>query len=351
MSRLDGSNGWRLSFGRSSWAVIGATLAVVIVPGSVSPTHAAGLVINATFSSSFTATEQAAIQGAINTVEAEINTPITVSIQFQTMTSGLGESSTFITDVSYFDFYNALKAHATSAQQLTAVASLGAPPASSSSPNPVNGSTLVQATLPDLRALGFNASPPTGQPDGIIGINTSITSPPNGLSGNFSLKSVALHEINEVLGTGGTGSTLTGSGSLTGAVGPLDLYRYSASGVRSYSNTLQTNPSAYFSINGGATVLSYFNQRSLGADFGDWLSNPLPPGFSPQVQDAFATPGSNPSEGVNELTALNVVGYSVNFPTTLVPEPSSLTLLGAGMVVATGYGCFGRRRRTGKCAV
>jgi hypothetical protein len=307
--------------------------------------------INATFDASYTAAEVTAIQGAINTLEADINTPITVSIHFQTMTSGLGQSDTFISNVSYFDYYNALKAHATSPQQLAAIASLGTAPTSTSSPNPVNGSTQVQATLPDLRALGFNVNPPAPNPDGTIGINTSITSPPNALPGHFSLQSVAMHEINEVLGIGGTGSTLTGTDSLTGPVGPLDLFRYSAPGVRTYSNTLNNNPFAYFSINGGATVLSYFNQRSLGADFGDWLSNPLPPGFSPQVQDAFATAGASPVDGVNELTALNVVGYSVNFPTQAVPEPSSLTLLGAGMLVATGSGCFGRKRRTGESVV
>jgi hypothetical protein len=211
---------------------------------------------------------------------------------------------------------------------------------------------LVQATLPDLRALGFpDFNPPKGNPDGTIGINTLITSPPNALPGNFSLKTVAMHEMNEVLGTGGAGSTLTGTGGLTGPVGPLDLFRYSAPGVRTYSNTLNNNPFAYFSIDGGTTVLSYFYQRSVGPDFGDWLSNPIPAGFLPQVQDAFGTPGVSPVDGINELTALNVVGYSVNFPTQAVPEPSSLTLLGAGMLVATGYGCFGRRGRTGKRVV
>jgi hypothetical protein len=105
-----------------------------------------------------------------------------------------------------------------------------------------------------------------------------------------------------------------------------DLYRYSAPGVRSFSIVDTTSPYAYFSINGGNTVLSYFNQTSGGSDYGDWLSDPIHAGYGPQVQDAFGYPGPNPALGVNELTALNVIGYNL-----VVPEPASVTLLALGM--------------------
>src|SRR5208282_328809 len=116
---------------------------------------------------------------------------------------------------------------------------------------------------------------------------------------NYSLESVAMHEIDESLGIGGTGSFL---GSGFSGVGDLDLFRYSAPGVRSYVTTQTSSPLAYFSIDGGNTVLSYFNQTS-GADYGDWLSNPIPNGFGPQVQDAFGEPGTNPALGANEIAA------------------------------------------------
>lgn len=134
-----------------------------------------------------------------------------------------------------------------------------------------------------------------------------------------------MHEIDESLGIGGTGSTLTGSGGLTGPVGDLDLFRYSAPGVRSYSNNAANQP--YLSFDGGNTVVSYFNQVA-GADFADWQSDPDAAGFPVQVQDAFATPGTNPTLGPNELTAFGLVGYQM----TSTPEPGTLGMFGASIV-------------------
>ncbi len=257
---------------------------------------------------------------------------LTVSIYFNTMTSGLGESDTTVDNFSYDSFYNALKDVATSPDQLIALASLGMAPTSPFSGNPVNGNRQVQITSAEARNLGFSApagiSAGGGTYDSEITLNTSTTSPPGSLNGStYSLEAVAMHEIDEALGIGGTGSTLTGSGSLTGPVGDLDLFRYSAAGVRSYSNAQTTSPFSYFSIDGGTTVLSYFNQTS-GADFADWLSNPIPNGFGVQVQDAFGQPDTNPSLGPNELIAFNAIGYQV-----IVPEPPTSALAGLGMLL------------------
>ena len=119
-----------------------------------------------------------------------------------------------------------------------------------------------------------------------------------------------MHELDEVLGIGGQGSQLSNTNAIyqtngsgpnpAEQVGPMDLYRYSAPGVRSFSLLETTTPYSYFSIDGGNTVLSYFNQIEL-ADFGDWLSDPIPAGYGPQVQDAFGTAGADPTLGVNEL--------------------------------------------------
>src|SRR5208283_4478842 len=126
-------------------------------------------------------------------------------------------------------------------------------------------------TSAEGRNLGFDKPGfVDGTFDSQIGLNTSITFPPNANNGSFyGLQAVANHEIDEALGIGGTGSWIGESG--LSAVGDLDLYRYSASGVRSFSTVQTTSPFSYFSIDGGATVLSYFNQTA-GADYGDWLS-------------------------------------------------------------------------------
>jgi hypothetical protein len=146
----------------------------------------------------------------------------------------------------------------------------------------------------------------------------------------YDLQAVASHEIDEALGIGGAGSFIGanfGTGNPlnypTGPVGSMDLFRYSGNGVRSY--TTSTSATAYFSINGGATNLTNFNQAGGGSDYGDWKG-----GLTPQVQDAFGTPGVDINLGVNELTALDVVGYNLTAP---VPEPGSGTLLLGGLIV------------------
>ena len=319
-------------------------IAFTVVIGAAMPAHGSTLVINPTFDSSITGDANAAgIEGAINAaitaLEGDITSPnnIAVNIYFQETNSGLGESNTGEYAVSYDDYYNALKAVAISPTQVAALASLGPAPASEFAGNPVNGSTRVDITSAEGRNLGFNTPAfipaGTGTFDTVISLNTSLTFPPQSASGSFyGLQAVANHEIDESLGIGGTGSTI---GDSTTDVGDLDLFRYTAPGVRSYSTFQTTSPYSYFSIDGGKTVVSYFNQTS-GADYADWLSNPVAPGFPLQVQDAFGEPGSNPALGTSELTALNAIGYGV-----LTPEPSSLILFGSALAIVV---VIGRRR-------
>jgi hypothetical protein len=329
----------KLSIGRTGGSLASLLLAGVASLALSGPAHAT-LTIDPTFDPSLSSSSDAAINSAISAVESNITSPnnITVDIYFNSMTSGLGESLTTIYQPSYFQYYTAFKAVATQPNQITALNSLGAAPTGPSSGNPVNGNTAVQITSAEGRNLGFNTpggvTVGTATYDSEISLNTGITFPPGPNNGsNYGLQAVANHEIDEALGIGGTGSTLNGTGSLTGPVGDLDLYRYSAPGVRSYTNTNSTSPLAYFSIDGGNTVLSYFSQTT-GADFGDWLSNPIPGGFSPQVQDAFGTPGTNPALGPNELTAFNAIGYDLT--QQVVPAP----LIGHGVPAFLGLGAF-----------
>jgi len=124
--------------------------------------------------------------------------------------------------------------------------------------------------------------------------------------------------------TRGWGSSLDLAGSYTGqaspttGVGSLDLFRYSGSGVRSF--TLNPTATPYFSVDGGKTILVYFNQYGNGSDFGDWGDGVSPAdglgNNPPQVQDAFGS--ASPSMGANEFIALDVVGYTLTSPPSTI---------------------------------
>jgi hypothetical protein len=320
----------------------------------VGSARAGTLTIDPTFDSSITSLSNAAaienaINAAISAVTSNVASPnnITVSILFQNMSSGLGQSTTGLYGVSYYNYYNAFKTVATTPTQLTALNSLGAAPGVASG-NPVNGTPFIWVTSAEGRNLGF--STPAGVPggggtyDSVIGLNTSITSPPNSGSSYYGLQSVANHEIDEALGIGGTGSTLGDPYPFTTGVGDLDLYRYSANGIRSYSTSAA---SSYFSIDGGKTVLTYFNQTS-GADYADWLSNPIPSGFGPQVQDAFGEKGTNPALGSNELTAFAAIGYQL---TGTTPEPAGVALFATGALLLAVFGWSHWRRAAGASVI
>ncbi len=273
------------------------------------------LVIVPTFASNITSDPNAAaIESTINTaiqnIEAAITTSITVDITFQEISSGLGQSSFSFYTVSYSSYRSALASHATSAADMSALASLP-----TGSTNPVNGNSSINIQAANADALGIVRATAMGT----VSLNTSICNltRTNINPNDYDLLAVAAHEIDEVLAFGSAlnGST-NGAAAPTGPVWGDDLFRYSAPAVRSFDTNAGTD--AYFSIDGGNTDLARFNQQQ-GGDLSDWYSvsgaNP------PRVQDAYATAGATPNLGV-ELTRLDVLGYTLS-PTGLVHSTNS----------------------------
>jgi len=297
---------------RCAFPLFSPCLLALLLINVAGPAH--GLVIQATFDSSITsdpnaATIESTINAAIAVYEAKFSDPITVTIKFQEMTTGLGHSSWWYYEIPYRQFYTNLLADAKSSNDSIALAHL---PASAN--NPVTGTNTIRVKTANLRAIGISGmnSGLEGGVDGIIGLNTAIMNlsrPPANLS-KYDLMAVAEHEINEVLGL---------ASALPGVTPPLpeDLFRYDSSGSRTFTTS---GDNARFSID-GTTFLARFNQNSSG-DYGDWWTAGA---HTPQVQDAFLTAGATPDLGV-EVTALDVIGYD--------PSPRlAMTHGGAGQVI------------------
>jgi hypothetical protein len=309
--------------GTLSATVFAAALACAL------PAHA-NLVITPIFDVSITGdANAAAIEAVINSAASFYNStftnPINVSIKFQEG-GGLGGSSSLAFKGNYQSLINLLTAGSSGdATDTMALAHL-----SHGAANPVTGSSFLVLKAANLQALGVAVN----VLDGTITLNTHLTdvgSP--GTTGEYSLLSVVEHEIDEVLGLG---SDVGGTGFFADPA-MEDLFRYDAAGNRSFApHACGGEPAAYFSLN-GTTDLARFHNCSDGADYGDWASNPLPAGAAPQVQDAYALPGTNPTLNrySPEIVALDAMGYNL----ATVPEPGSMAL-----VLGAFAGLFAARR-------
>jgi hypothetical protein len=283
------------------------------------------LVFNPTFSPSITndpnaATIMATINSALSLYQALFVDPVTVSIDFQQVNTGLGASSTAFVASTYSAVHNRLNADASSPDDTTAIAHL---PNGANNPVP-SGNNTINLTSANARALGICSVTCTPTFDGTISLNLSIMNlsrsgpqDPN----KYDLLTVVMHEIDEVLGT------ISGVGASQGAF-VMDLFRYDANGNRTYSSSAASV--SYFSLDGVA-LLAQYNQQASG-DYGDFIS-----GGPVRVQNAFLSPGTQADLGV-EIRMLNAGGWDLN----TVPEPTSISLFLAGV----GSLLLRRRKRT-----
>jgi hypothetical protein len=264
-----------------------------------------GLTIVPTFASSITSDAHAAqieagINAAVSQLDSLFSNPITVPVLFE-KGPGLGSSLSGFDQIPYSQWRSAMVAHATDANQMSAIANLPLT-------NTINGSDNVEINYANELALGITPAS-SAKFFGTITLTTGecnltrTSIDPN----KYDLQDLALHELDEVLGIGSILDNVSnGDAPPTDTINPEDFFRYSAGPNGHVDFTTSSRASVFFSIDGGRTDLAQFNQDSTG-DFNDWDSIDGP--AVTQVQDAFGTPGVIDNYNV-EPVVLNVMGFT-----------------------------------------
>ncbi|HEY0437313.1 MAG TPA: PEPxxWA-CTERM sorting domain-containing protein, partial [Phenylobacterium sp.] len=344
---------------------------------------------------------QGAINAAAHQIGSQFSNKLTSNILFYGVHAGtdgfLAASLSSQTVYSYDQYTAALATDAAhnpgNITLNTAVANLG----SGNGANDPNALVVVNTT--DARALHLGTGVDTafgpgnstpqfdatggylgggGTVDGVVLLNLDqplvYTRPVPGFTDAagplYDAQTSVEHEIDEIMGIGGAGSVLNAFNSdptyaqdFYGVDGPLygvmDLYRYQL-GLPSFDPLIPSLtgcnnpaicsglPSAYFSVDGGATSIDAFNQifPVFGGDAGDWGLNVFQLcagnqgiGGTGDVQDAFSCNNhmADVSRGTPAYKAYQAIGYNA------APEPATWAIL------TLGFGALGaalRRRRS-----
>ena len=309
-SDADNSLGFTLGNASGGGTSSGTTGTIVQTNGA-----SAGLVIDVVYDSSV-ANAPTGFTTAVNDVvayyESHFTNPVTITIDVgygevggQALESGaLGESETALTSVSYNQLETALTNNANAIGDSAAAASLSAT-------SPVSGATYYMATA-EAEALGISGA--SANVNGYAGFSSVEPFSYNDANGTgvaantYDFFGTVAHEFSEIMGR----QMLDGDGGYS-LFEPLDLFHYSAPGVRDFSGTT----AGYASLNGGTTNLDSFNTNS-GGDFGDWAGSAGQDSFL-----AFSGGGAAPVTAA-DLALMNALGWQPAASATASPSVTSV---------------------------
>lgn len=323
---------------------------LALVPLLLGAATAQALVITPEFDSSISGNSNAnqiegAINSAIQTIDGLYDNSVTLAVDFTYDSAGSGQllsTSQSMDSVSYSHYVRALTsdstANPTNTTLATAVANLPYG-------NDANGSKYVALSTGLAEMLGLLQSIPSAYTP-TININSSqnfgLSQPVS--SSQYDLVGGLEHELNEVLGGGGGGSTLnsvySNTAGLSTEIGPLDLYRYSAAQTPSF--TTSSSASSYLSVDGGITKLVSFNQNNSG-DYGDFTpSCGAGVGGGLSIQNAFNCTGAYEAYTTNttEFKMMQSLGWDSS--STAVPLPAAVWSFMAGLM---GLLALGKKRK------
>jgi hypothetical protein len=263
---------------------------------------AGGLQIDLVWDSSVTSApsgfKSAAIAAATK-YTTDFSNPKTITIDV-----GYGEvggSALYSGNLAQSRFYGMYESYSTVRSGLLADASSSTYQAQADSTlgatDPTHGGKFFVTTA---EAKGMGLASGTGV-DGMIGLSSRYSFDYNApatpvASGQYDAIGAFAHEISEVMGRFGSVGKQLGANVYT----PLDLFRYTSSGVRD----LTVGPSSpYFSINGGATNLGTYNNPATGGDASDWVRT--------LVGDSYGSgyAGHTAAVSATDLVENSVLGY------------------------------------------
>jgi Ca2+-binding RTX toxin-like protein len=250
-----------------------------------------GLVFVNYYGAGVTEAYRGAIIAAETFLESHFTNSVTVGVSFDLQSLGAtfsGENSFSAVPVSYATLTAALRANATTADDLLAVNGLPAA-------DPSNGAGFSIPTT-EARILGLAAQSNTIDDKVVLNSDLNFTFGQDAIG-------VLLHEITE--GVFGRTSSLGFNGA---RFAPLDLFRFTAGGVRDFTGG-SDGVTTFFGVDSAhVTGLAYHNSISAtgvndGFDLGDWNST---------RGDAFGPggPGSPGTVSATDLRVLDVLGWN-----------------------------------------
>jgi hypothetical protein len=280
---------------------IAASLAVAGKPFSatlpLTVTAVSGLKFNFIYDPSW-ATAPAGAQTALNTAAAALSAAfpsknVTISIQVgwgecAQSPLGSGDLGSSLTNYDASQSYSGLR---------SALIAKNAPGASTlPSASPLPGIVfLAQAAS---KALGLYSG--TVTPDGWVGFSKSVAwNFTTAAAAGYYLIGTIEHEITEVMGR------VSMVDMQPNFYGPMDLFRYSAPGVRSHAMGA-SGSTAYFSVDNGVTNLGSWNNNGNNGDLGDWYPS------GPVAHDAcsdYSSGGVINAFSVNDIKLMQAIGW------------------------------------------
>jgi VCBS repeat-containing protein len=206
----------------------------------------------------------------------------------------------------------------------SALITQGAPGAATLPINsPLSGSLYMPQA--EAQALGLTAAVSTSYVGFSSSLPMSYAINATPAANQFYFVGIVEHEITEVMGRV---SLLDGQSHSSPYYSTMDLFRYSAAGVRDLATGGQGSV-AYFSTNGGATDLGVWNNNPNNGDLGDWYPQGPASGGYDSFND-YSYPGVINALSGNDITLMEALGWSTNV--ILVTATSSQAVQGGSAV-------------------